>query len=673
MLDVLGALGALGMGGVLVGRFARIAVGRRRLGGPRIGSMRLLHRLGRRGLRRRCSDDDFSIIEARRTRIGCGRLVRLVPFDARGGLVRRGCRLDDRFGTCLVVVVVVEADERLDRQRRVGRRYALGALGELRRRGHRLEAQRRAQLVLDQAGEQLGCGLLQETGRELVQETADLLGGVDEQACFLVGAVADHLRSRQGVLERAGEMRQVGEPDRRRAAGERMGQRDRRLAERPVQLHRPLGDFGHQATRQLVGFVEIDVEERNADAQRADDLDVFVARRRRLLGLARRERRGAPDVEIERYAGRRRRTRRRRQRLAARQVEQEAGRRGASVFARSARRERLEERLRLGRSTEIEIDRTAHEIEIGARERRLQRLVARIVEAIEHRRRGNVEMGQLVHRRWRCFGLVETRQVELESDLGSGLGDFGLGHRARELEVGTRRQVGRQADRQGDVGACLARLQAPRDTIRSDLDLALAALLVLLGGDVVDPACQIGKDPGGELEQRRLDGTLLGELRVVELLARPRSLAEGLQRDHPRAALEGVEGAPHGGQQAEVGRRVCELGRRLLRAGDHLARFLEEDLAHLLVVLEIADQDDRLHRRLGLVLGDRGEPGRFGRRGDEVDERFRQLASRRRHLAQVAGGVEQRFLCLQHRGRQRRLVGCLRFVREDLEVARHFL
>jgi hypothetical protein len=38
---------------------------------------------------------------------------------------------------------------------------------------------------------------------------------------------------------------------------------------------RPFGQFGAQPARQFVGLVEIDVEQRNADAQRPDDLDLF--------------------------------------------------------------------------------------------------------------------------------------------------------------------------------------------------------------------------------------------------------------------------------------------------------------------------------------------------------------------------------------------------------------
>ena len=43
-----------------------------------------------------------------------------------------------------------------------------------------------------------------------------------------------------------------------------------------MQLHCPLGQFGAQAARQLVGLVEVDVEQRDADAQRADVSDLLI-------------------------------------------------------------------------------------------------------------------------------------------------------------------------------------------------------------------------------------------------------------------------------------------------------------------------------------------------------------------------------------------------------------
>ena len=94
------------------------------------------------------------------------------------------------------------------------------------RRG-RLEPTRRADLVRSQACQQLGGRLLQEAGGKLVQQPTDLLGGVDEQPRLVLRAVADGLRTRLRMFERAGELRQVREPDGRRTAGQRMRERDR--------------------------------------------------------------------------------------------------------------------------------------------------------------------------------------------------------------------------------------------------------------------------------------------------------------------------------------------------------------------------------------------------------------------------------------------------------------
>ena len=131
-------------------------------------------------------------------------------------------------------------------------------------------------LVIGQTAQQVGRRLLQEAGSELMQQAADLFGGLDEERRFLARALPDRLRAHLRMLEHACQMGQIGEADRGRAAGQRMRERDRRLADRAMQLHRPLGDFRGQAARELVGFVEVDVEQRDADAQRADDLDRFV-------------------------------------------------------------------------------------------------------------------------------------------------------------------------------------------------------------------------------------------------------------------------------------------------------------------------------------------------------------------------------------------------------------
>jgi hypothetical protein len=89
------------------------------------------------------------------------------------------------------------------------------------------------------------------------------------------------------------------------------------------------------------------------------------------------------------------------------------------------------------------------------------------------------------------------------------------------------------------------------------------------------------------------------------------------------------------------------------RAGlDDLARLLEEDLAHLVVVLEVLDQRDRRHRLERHRRADRREAGRLGRRRDEVDERLRELAARAGDVGVVARRAE-RFLRVQHGGGER--------------------
>ena len=65
---------------------------------------------------------------------------------------------------------------------------------------------------------------------------------------------------------------------------------DGRVGHALVRLERPLADFGGQLARPFVGFVEVDVVERDADAQRADDLDLVVGARRRPDARPRRRR-----------------------------------------------------------------------------------------------------------------------------------------------------------------------------------------------------------------------------------------------------------------------------------------------------------------------------------------------------------------------------------------------
>ena len=137
------------------------------------------------------------------------------------------------------------------------------------------------QLMRFQPLQQRGRHEPQEAGGKLVQQAADFFSGVDEQLRLPRCGAAGGDRAHQRVLEQARQRRQLHIADRGRAASQRMRQRGRAFAQRPIVFHRPFGQLDAQAARQLVGFVQVDVEQRNADAQIADDLDLLVVQRRR--------------------------------------------------------------------------------------------------------------------------------------------------------------------------------------------------------------------------------------------------------------------------------------------------------------------------------------------------------------------------------------------------------
>ena len=201
--------------------------------------------------------------------------------------------------------------------------------------------------MVRQSGQQVAGRLAQKAGSKLMQQAANFLGRMDEETRLLVGAATDRLGARQRVLEQARQLRQVGEADRRRAAGERVCECDRRFADRPMQLHRPLGDLGRESTRQLVGLVQVDVEERNSNAQRADDLDMIFTPRLVERTRLRQDVDAVACVEAVRIG----------QRFAARQIERQVSfGRGADV-ENAARRDGLDQR-RTGVVSEIEVDRS---------------------------------------------------------------------------------------------------------------------------------------------------------------------------------------------------------------------------------------------------------------------------------------------------------------------------
>ena len=223
---------------------------------------------------------------------------------------------------------------------------------------------------------------------------------------------------------------------------------------------------------------------------------------------------------------------------------------GAAAVPARARRERLEQRRRLGRVAEVEVERSARRrvFELLVDDRLLRRVVV-----VRHprsdrtspscRRRSSGSSLRTVLRKIPIGSSPDM--VELECHFGrvrSARARSRARGRTRELEIGGTRQVARHAERQGDVRAFLARLQAMRDPIGRHLHFAFAAAVVLVRRDVGDPMLEMVEHPLREFDERRLDGALLGELRVVDLLAGPGGFAEGLQADHARAALERMEG-----------------------------------------------------------------------------------------------------------------------------------
>ena len=115
----------------------------------------------------------------------------------------------------------------------------------------------------------------QEAGRKLVQQAANFQRATVEQPSLVGTATLVLLRALQRMLQRARQHRQLGVAHRRRIAGQRMRQRHRAVGHLPVQLQPPFGQLVAQTTRQLIGLVEEDVEQRDADAQRPDTLELL--------------------------------------------------------------------------------------------------------------------------------------------------------------------------------------------------------------------------------------------------------------------------------------------------------------------------------------------------------------------------------------------------------------
>ena len=127
-----------------------------------------------------------------------------------------------------------------------------------------------------QPPQQRRVGFLQETRSKLMQQAPDIFCDIDEHLDLLRDPVGLALHLLQCVFQCPCHIRQGRESHRGRTAGQRMGQTNRARLHRPVQLQRPFFEFGEQAARPLVGFVEVHVVQRNIDAQRSNHPDMLI-------------------------------------------------------------------------------------------------------------------------------------------------------------------------------------------------------------------------------------------------------------------------------------------------------------------------------------------------------------------------------------------------------------
>ena len=339
-----------------------------------------------------------------------------------------------------------------------GRAGQGAAVGRLRRFGRQLGFRQRVRafqgqpFVRSQLLHQTGVDRAQEAGRKLMQQTADLVGRVDEELRLTRTAVASQARAVQRMFERPRQCREVGVAHRGRIASERMGQRHGVVRHRrALVFNRPFGQFSDEPARQFVGFVEVDVEQRDADAQRPDDFDLLIGvgvgiririririRSRRWLGLA---------------------------------LEQQIGRCGFS----SHRRRDAE--------VEVEVHRAQVDLErLGRGDRRGCRRGRRL-------RHVEQQVARLGRRGCRRERLAEVAEVELEASL---FGRHGRGGRSRQRQV----EVGRT----GQLGDALhERLQRSG----GGLDLVLEVGQGQLEGGLIPERQRWGRRGCGQALQRR--------------------------------------------------------------------------------------------------------------------------------------------------------------------------
>ena len=247
-----------------------------------------------------------------------------------------------------------------------------------------------------------------------------------------------------------------------------------------------------------------------------------------------------------------------------------------------------------------------------------------------------------MRRRWRQAIGRGGIQIQVEFQV-RGAGQ--LGHTFEQGDAGTRRRGRRGRNWRMDAQAQRVGTRRQR-TRRMRIQAA--------GGDGFDPLTQVAHRLGGEVAEVPLQARAFRQARVVQLLAGPCGLAEVLQADHARTALERVKRTPDQRQVTQIVRPIAQARQRLARALKYLARLVDEDLAHLHVVFQAGAA---MHFGLGLGRGThRLLHGYFAMRGfGQSGHRLRQLGACRLAL-RVVGGTLQRRARRHHGLGQRTLV-----------------
>ena len=378
------------------------------------------------------------------------------------------------------------------------------------------------------------------------------------------------------MLQFARQTEQTGIAHGARIAGQRMGQRYRRFAHRAVLLQRPFGQLHAQPARQLIGLVEVDVEQRDANAQRADlavGLGIGLIERRR--GGLLQHRLGLQRQRVHRRGG------------AGRGVGAIDGLDGLDgVGGVGGVGGHRPPRGRAGRGRKPQF--VEHQID----GRRAVRRSAEVKHQIGDLAVGRVGFGP-------AGDVAGQRRIHLGPGLQLGVqrrqrGQVGrTGSRRRQIKIGRRRQAGhpigqRLARRQG-TGRSPARLCSPlAQRIGRQRQVRRVVAGGIADGQRLDPLREVRTGLVAEIAQVVVSGAaVLGQAGIEQLLAGPGRIAKRPQAHHARAAFEGVEGA------AQRGERRCVVVAGLKRlqrgpgAGQDLQRFFEEDLAHLGVVFQL--------------------------------------------------------------------------------------